>query len=116
MRQHLDYIPISDPLQKYEADGEDGQYDPTRTHQQEKLRTSQEVLNRLQWDPKHASNRYEVGYKDRFEQELLWKPLEEWTKDKQSDEFVPMHRIYQFRDTTTKAIVWDRDERVDRTG
>lgn len=81
----------------------------------DKLRTSHEVLNRLQWDPKYASNRYEVGYQDRFEEELLWKPLEQWTKDKQAEDFVPMHRIHQFRELGTGQVIWDREKRVDRT-
>lgn len=83
---------------------------------QSKFRTSQEVLSRLNWDPKHASNRYEVGYEDRFEKALIWKPLEEWTKDQQAEEFVPLHRVRQVRETATAMIVWDRNKRIDRTG
>ncbi|KAF2163716.1 hypothetical protein M409DRAFT_25902 [Zasmidium cellare ATCC 36951] len=115
---HLDYSPLIDPLAEEEAKNKQTALTSTSPAQEpsDKFRTSQEVLNRLQWDTKHASNRYEVGYKDRFETKLLWKPLEEWTKDKQAEDFVPIHRIHQFREVGSTEVIWDRDKRVDRTG
>ncbi|KAK4503769.1 hypothetical protein PRZ48_004684 [Zasmidium cellare] len=113
---HLDYIPLIDPLAEEEAANQEVARIRTPNPSSDKFRTSQEVLNRLQWDTKHASNRYEVGYKDRFEKELLWKPLEEWTRDKQAEDFVPMHRIHRFREVGSAEVVWDREGRVDRTG
>lgn len=115
---HLDYSPLIDPLAEEEAKNKQIALTSTPPAQEpsDKFRTSQEVLNRLQWDTKRASNRYEVGYKDRFETKLLWKPLEEWTKDKQAEDFVPIHRIHQFREVGSTEVIWDRDKRVDRTG
>lgn len=116
-RIHLEYTPLSDPLFEEEVQSREriALTSEPQVPDSEKLRTSREVLNRLQWDTKHASNRFEIGYKDRFEKELMWKPLEQWTKDEQAEDFIPMHRIYRFREIASKRVIWDRDKRVDYT-
>lgn len=116
-RLHLDYTPLIDPLFQEEAQTHEtlALTSNPQTLEPQRIRTSREVLNRLQWDTKHASNRFEIGYKDRFEKDLMWKLLEDWTKDEQAEDFIPMHRIYRFREIISKRVVWDRDKRIDCT-
>jgi uncharacterized protein (UPF0248 family) len=75
-----------------------------------KLRPVHDILHRLRWDPKYASQdgtldlhaddnglparSFLIEYKDRFDG-IMDMPFEEWLKCREvtSDEFVPMHRI-----------------------
>lgn len=73
------------------------------------------ILDQLRWDPKYAGTRsYEVGYEDRFTAALLWLPIEDWVQTTEEEEFIPLHRIRQFRVTETKEVVWDRAKRMDK--
>lgn len=60
------------------------------------FRTSKNILDQLRWDPKYAGARsYEVGYVDRFSDELIWLPIEDWVQTTEEEEFIPLHRIRQ---------------------
>lgn len=60
------------------------------------FRTEKEAMDQLRWDPKYAVvGTYEVGYVDRFSEELMWLPIEDWEQTTEEEEFIPMHRIRQ---------------------
>ncbi|OAA56673.1 Endonuclease/exonuclease/phosphatase [Niveomyces insectorum RCEF 264] len=77
-----------------------------------KLRTAQDVLQRLRWDPHRDRSDYVVGYEDRFAG-AREKPLEAWKAEQTDEEFIPQHRILYFRRRSDGAVVWDRRTRRD---
>jgi uncharacterized protein (UPF0248 family) len=70
-----------------------------------------QVLSRMRWDPAHRPFDYEVGYQDRFEEALMWVPLEQWGRATEEEDFIPEHRIRVFR-RVGGSVVWDREGRV----
>lgn len=79
----------------------------------QKFRTASSVLSRLRWDPAHTAKSYDVGYLDRFEG-LKWLALDDWGKATEDEDFIPEHRIRQFK-RRDGVIVWDRAKRLDLT-
>jgi uncharacterized protein (UPF0248 family) len=65
----------------------------------------------MRWDPAHRPFDYEVGYQDRFEEALMWVPLEQWGRATEEEDFIPEHRIRVFR-RVGGSVVWDREGRV----
>ncbi|QIW99490.1 hypothetical protein AMS68_005008 [Peltaster fructicola] len=79
-----------------------------------KLRTAGQTLSRLRWDPAHRAQHYEVGYLDRFDG-LKWMLLEDWGRAVEEEDFIPEHRIQQYRRVDDGQIVWDRSRKIDLT-
>jgi uncharacterized protein (UPF0248 family) len=84
---------------------------PTTPASKRSFPPAAQVLSRLRWDPAHRSLDYEVGYQDRFEEELMWVPLELWGKATEDEDFIPEHRIRVLR-RVGGSVVWDREGRV----
>ena len=80
-----------------------------------KLRSAEDILSRLRWDPSIDLAQYIIGYLERFEgiKEL---PASSWTRESTEEDFVPMHRIRYIKHIKAdgcQEIVWDRDNRID---
>ena len=117
---------------------------PVSTDGPVKLRSAHSAISRLRHDPAHANFEYEVGYVikghkahpqrhpeihcvtvanpspfsyvDRFKNTLVWMPLEMWGGRATEDEdFIPEHRIRQFKRSTDGTVIWDREKRLDLT-
>lgn len=71
-----------------------------------KLRTSNDVFDRILWDKDLNPGDYTVTYKDRFDGMMEVPFLEFPTED------VPFHRIWSFK--KNGQVVWDRAGRIDR--
>ncbi|KAK5446720.1 hypothetical protein LTS15_009653 [Exophiala xenobiotica] len=82
-----------------------------------KMRSAQDVLDRLRWDHALDLSRYSIGYLERFSgiKEI---PAAVWVSEFTEEEWIPLHRIKYFKRTTTETgeqeIVWDRDRRIDK--
>lgn len=72
----------------------------------ERLKTSQEVYNRIRWDSRFDPSKFVIGYETR-DQGMCEIALEDF--DRNGD--IPWHRIWYFRDD--KTFVWDRRTRLD---
>ena len=71
-----------------------------------RLRTSEEVFNRILWDSELVPGEFTVTYKDRFDGMMEVPFLEFPTED------VPFHRIWLFK--KNGEVVWDRAGRTDK--
>jgi len=71
-----------------------------------KLRTSEDVYNRIMWDPSFNKAEYTICYEDRFIG-LMEVPFESF-----DHENIPFHRVQLFKHRGD--IVWDRANRIDR--
>ena len=81
-----------------------------------RFRTAAQAISRLRHDPAHAAVEYDLGYEDRFEG-MVWMSLEEWGgRETEAEDFIPEHRVRQLRRRADGRVVWDREQRVDRTG
>ena len=84
--------------------------DPVREELKSKkkprLRTSEEVFNRILWDRELVPGEFTVTYKDRFDGMIEVPFLEFPTED------VPFHRIWLFK--KNGEVVWDRAGRTDK--
>ncbi|KAI1699769.1 ras family domain-containing protein [Ditylenchus destructor] len=76
-----------------------------------RLRTFKECLNWIKHDSRFNVDEFTLCYEDRFDG-LLEMPLAAFEmEDKQSDEFIPMHRVWLLK--KNGKIVWDRRNRLD---
>lgn len=81
-----------------------------------RFRTASQAISRLRHDPAHNAIEYDLAYEDRFAG-LMWMPLEEWGGRATEDEdFIPEHRVRRIKRRSDDVVVWDRNERIDRTG
>ncbi|XP_028677433.1 leukocyte receptor cluster member 9 [Erpetoichthys calabaricus] len=81
------------------------------------MKTAEDVISRILWDPELKSEEFAVGYLDRF-LGVLEKPFSEfsWEEDFAAlDTYevlaVPQHRIQYFR--YRDKVVWDKNHRLD---
>ncbi|MBN3291593.1 TTY1B protein, partial [Polypterus senegalus] len=81
------------------------------------MKTAEDVISRILWDPELKSEEFTVGYLDRF-LGVLEKPFSEfsWEEDFAAlDTYevlaVPQHRIQYFR--YRDKVVWDKNHRLD---
>ena len=72
----------------------------------EKLKTCQEICNRLRWDPQFDESDFDVLYEGRFEGTCQLS-LPEFRYGE-----VPWHRVLAIKGP--RGVVWDRAQRVDR--
>ena len=83
---------------------------------EQRFRSARSAISRLRFDPKHAETEYDVGYEDRFEG-IMWIALAKWGgKGTEEEDFIPEHRVKKIVRARDGVVVWDREERVDRTG
>eukprot|EP01118_Nematostelium_gracile_P015911 TRINITY_DN6472_c0_g1_i1.p1 TRINITY_DN6472_c0_g1~~TRINITY_DN6472_c0_g1_i1.p1 ORF type:complete len:713 (-),score=167.58 TRINITY_DN6472_c0_g1_i1:18-2156(-) len=87
---------------------EDTKRNPTK----KKLRTSEEVFNRMRWDHSFDKDEILIGYEDRFDgmKEALFVTWE--AKDVTEETFIPWHRVQYFKHKG--EVVWDRKTRMDK--
>lgn len=81
-----------------------------------KLRSAQDVLDRLRHDSSFNLSEYHVGYLERFEG-IKEMPARSWISESTDEEWIPQHRIRYIKHVNSsgaKEIVWDRDTRMDR--
>ncbi|KIW54394.1 hypothetical protein PV05_06754 [Exophiala xenobiotica] len=81
-----------------------------------KMRSAQDVLDRLRWDRALDLSSHTIGYLERFSgiKEI---PAAHWISDFTEEEWIPQHRIKYFKrtiETGGQEIVWDRDKRIDK--
>jgi uncharacterized protein (UPF0248 family) len=81
-----------------------------RLKKKARLRTSQEVHNRIMWDDAYDPSDFVVGYMDRFDGMMEIALNEFLPIDKGGD--IAYHRIYYFRQGN--VVMWDRNKRIDR--
>jgi len=74
--------------------------------QKKKLRTSEDIFNRIKWDPRYDSSDFLVCYEDRFAG-LLEVPFDDF-----DTENIPFHRIWVIKQNG--EVVWDRKNRIDK--
>jgi len=79
------------------------------------MRTSEEVYNRIKWDPYYNEEHFIIGYLDRFSgiQEI---PMNQFESEITNENFIPWHRVQYFRrlgNNELGEIVWDRRNRSD---
>lgn len=77
----------------------------TVSNQKKKLRTSEDVFNRIKWDGRLDSSDFSVGYEDRFKG-LLEVPFDDFDAEN-----IPFHRIWVIR--KNGEIIWDRENKID---
>ncbi|KAI9344520.1 hypothetical protein DFJ73DRAFT_960935 [Zopfochytrium polystomum] len=79
----------------------------------EKLRTSQDVFDRIMWDPQFDAEDWIVGYEDRFTgiQEMRVSDFAKNRADTNNEDWIPFHRVWYFKHQGVKK--WDRKSRVD---
>ncbi|KAI1707315.1 ras family domain-containing protein [Ditylenchus destructor] len=83
----------------------------TEPEKHTRLRTFKECFNWIKHDSRFNANEFTLCYEDRF-CGLLEMPLSAFEmEDKQSDEFIPEHRVWLLK--KNGKIVWDRRNRVD---
>lgn len=81
-----------------------------------KLRSAQDVLDRIRWDPSMKIDHFIVGYLERFDG-MMTMPASQWIRETTEEDFIPQHRIKWVKKTDddgNEEIVWDRDARVDK--
>lgn len=89
--------------------------DSTSPNPGSRFRDAAQCMNRLMFDPRHYGTHYEVGYEDRFDG-LMWKPLDQWQKNSEEEDFIPTHRVQKIRRLGgDQRVVWDRKARYDGT-
>ncbi|KAK1150672.1 leukocyte receptor cluster member 9 [Acipenser oxyrinchus oxyrinchus] len=87
-----------------------------RAGKKPRMKTAEDVIARVQWDPQLRAEEFSVGYLDRFVG-VLERPFSEfsWEDLASVDQYetlaVPQHRIqyFKYRD----RIVWDKNQRID---
>jgi hypothetical protein len=81
-----------------------------RLKKKQRLRTSQDVYNRIMWDTaRYDPASFVIGYLDRFDG-MMEIALDEFVPiDKGGD--IAYHRVYYFRQGD--VVVWDRNNRID---
>jgi poly(A) polymerase len=73
------------------------------------MKTSQDVYNRILWDPDHKEEDYLIGYRD-FDKTVEIK-LPNWTPSNDGGE-IPWHRV-EYIKNTDQLVVWHRTKRID---
>ncbi|KAI9327390.1 2'-5' RNA ligase superfamily-domain-containing protein [Obelidium mucronatum] len=82
-----------------------------------KLRSSEDVFNRILWDASFDRESFVVGYMDRFTgiQEMQFNEFARRKEDEQGEDWIPFHRIWYFKKLSHEGdkVVWDRKHKLD---
>ncbi|KAK4938339.1 hypothetical protein LTR10_021223 [Elasticomyces elasticus] len=81
-----------------------------------KMRSAQDVLDRLHWDDCLDASKFTIGYLERFSgiKEI---PASSWVSEFTEEEWIPQHRIKYFKQNNVagdQVTVWDREKRIDK--
>ncbi|KAI8806324.1 hypothetical protein BJ742DRAFT_817374 [Cladochytrium replicatum] len=93
------------------------EYVAKRTKRGGKMKSSEDIIHRLTWDPVLSKEEFVVGYLDRF-RGVIEKPLCDFVSHHRGDQqvqkrWIPLHRIVHFRRVRDDLIVWDRETKTD---
>jgi len=77
-----------------------------RLGQQRKLKSVDEIINRIKWDKKQDKDDFIVGYEDRF-LGTMEIPFGQFEK---TDTGIPMHRIQYIK--KKGDVIWDRANKI----
>jgi len=77
-----------------------------------KLRSWNDVLNHILFEPRFDDKDYVVGYLDRSKG-IVECPVISFTKDVSHKEFIPLHRVLYFKNRQSGLNEWDRRTRED---
>ncbi|KAI8621298.1 hypothetical protein BC830DRAFT_1095054 [Chytriomyces sp. MP71] len=82
-----------------------------------KLRSSEDVFNRILWDTSFDPDNFVIGYMDRFVgmQEISFHDFAVRKADQQGDDWIPFHRVWYFKCVNGGdiTVVWDRKAKTD---
>ncbi|KAJ3139067.1 hypothetical protein HK100_012097 [Physocladia obscura] len=82
-----------------------------------KLRSSEDVFNRILWDSSFEREFFVIGYMDRFTgmQEISFNEFAIKREDQQGEEWIPFHRVWYFKELKKgrEVLVWDRKSKLD---
>lgn len=100
-------LPSLIPLNLEHVDGRDTDKDDKKPAADKKLGNSEEVYNRIKWDPALDKDSCLIGYLDRFlgEQEMLF---ENWRRS--PIDIIPWHRVLYYK--IAGELVWDKRNRL----
>lgn len=92
-----------------------GEFYQSTDTKKSKMRTANDVISRIRWDPDLPAQHIKIGYLDRFNG-ILEKPFNAFTwEDVASVDYdvlaIPKHRIVYFKYRNEK--IWDKNERLD---
>jgi uncharacterized protein (UPF0248 family) len=76
-----------------------------------RMKTSEEVYNRIKWNPDYDPDDFVIGYEDRFVG-IQEAKLSTFDRDVTSETFIPWHRVMYFK--RQDEVVWDRRIRMDK--
>ena len=121
--EHLDRVAKEAELQKYTKQRRSSRNpvtpSPALKVKGPKLRTAQDVLDRIKHDPSLKTSEYTIGYLERFDG-IMEMPVSNWIRESTDEEFIPQHRIKYIKKKTftgeksSEEVVWSRDERIDK--
>ncbi|KAI8835379.1 hypothetical protein BJ741DRAFT_607799, partial [Chytriomyces cf. hyalinus JEL632] len=88
-----------------------------------KLRSSEDVFNRIVWDNRFDQDEFVIGYMDRFTgiQEIPFTDFAARKADQQGEDWIPFHRVWYFKRVVVSEqsgesvveVVWDRKSKSD---
>ncbi|KAJ3214525.1 hypothetical protein HDU81_001689, partial [Chytriomyces hyalinus] len=88
-----------------------------------KLRSSEDVFNRIIWDNRFDPDTFVIGYMDRFTgiQEIPFSEFAARKADQQGEDWIPFHRVWYFKRVVVSGqsgesvveVVWDRKSKSD---
>ncbi|KAJ3297467.1 hypothetical protein HDU79_003548 [Rhizoclosmatium sp. JEL0117] len=82
-----------------------------------KLRSSEDVFNRILWDNTFEREYFVIGYMDRFTgmQELSFNDFAIRKADQQGEDWIPFHRVWYFKEVKKggERLMWDRKTKTD---
>jgi uncharacterized protein (UPF0248 family) len=120
--EHLDRLSKDAELQKY-AKQRRSSRSPANASESEakgpRLRTAQDVLDRVKHDPSLSTSEYVIGYLERFDG-IKEMPVSNWIRESTDEDFIPQHRIRWIKrrqlagEDAVEDVVWSRDERIDK--
>eukprot|EP01125_Pyxidicula_operculata_P010883 TRINITY_DN3575_c0_g1_i1.p1 TRINITY_DN3575_c0_g1~~TRINITY_DN3575_c0_g1_i1.p1 ORF type:complete len:937 (-),score=135.71 TRINITY_DN3575_c0_g1_i1:130-2940(-) len=88
-----------------DRDSNDGQ---SQDGSKKKLRTSEQIYNRIKWDSAFDTSQCLIGYEDRF---LGMTEIQFDLFRHPKTEFIPFHRVWFIK--VGGKVVWDREKRLD---
>ncbi|EHY60375.1 hypothetical protein HRR83_000135 [Exophiala dermatitidis] len=118
-REDTESLKRSKELERYRKQprrSKDGRSVPFCSTPSPKMRSAQDVLDRLHWDPSYDITKYTIGYLERFSG-IMETPADSWISESTDEEWIPQHRIKYFKrslENGEQEVVWDRERRIDK--
>jgi uncharacterized protein (UPF0248 family) len=123
--EHLDRLSKDVELQKYAKQRKSSlspanpSSPPESDTKGPRLRTAQDVLDRIKHDSSLSTSEYVIGYLERFDG-IMEMPVSNWIRESTDEDFIPQHRIRWIKrrqlagEEAVEEVVWSRDERIDK--